>query len=269
MHLDWFSQLEAWPITLALVLAMALAALGGYRTGRRLQASSGDMGRGHFTAVQGSLIGLLALLLGFTFSMSTARYEMRRQLVMDDANALTGLYLKSSLLPESRRPEFQALLWQYVEVRTGLASAGRQPTMDELAGCLARAEDLHRQLWNSAREMARCEPPVRGADGLLSALVDALAVQRRRVYAFQSRVPSPIMALLIWAAITAAGAVGFSGGLGKYHGKPACILLTLLVGGTIYVILDLDRPQSGLIRVDQTPLLQVQEMLAREANQTR
>ena len=64
MHLSWFSQLEAWPVALALVLAMTLAALAGYRTGHRLQANSGDAGRGHFTAVQGSLIGLLALLLG-------------------------------------------------------------------------------------------------------------------------------------------------------------------------------------------------------------
>lgn len=266
MTLSWFSQLEAWPITLGLVLAMVVAAEGGFWTGRRLQVQSGDMGRGHFNAVQGSLLGLLALLLGFSFNMSMARYETRRQLVIDDANALSGLCLKGSLLPEGRREEFMALLRQYVGIRTDMILAGRQPTMVELTQHLAHAEDLHGQMWRLAREMAQCEPPVPGADGLLSSLAEALAVQRRRVFAFQSRVPGPITGLLFGAALTAAVSVGFSGGLGRHRGQPARILLTLLVSGTIYVILDLDRPQSGLIRVDQTPLLQVKEMLARDAD---
>ncbi|OPZ31312.1 MAG: hypothetical protein BWZ02_00272 [Lentisphaerae bacterium ADurb.BinA184] len=261
MHLSWFSQLEAWPVSLALVLAMPVAVSVGYRIGHRLREQTGDTGRGHFGAVQGSLLGLLALLLGFSFSMSTARYEVRRALVMEDANALTGLYLDSSLLPEPQRGQFRELLGQYVGVRTDPRLVQGRITVEALAAGLARAEELHRRMWELARDMLRASPTVPGAEGLLSALKDALSVHRRRVYAYESRVPGVIIALLFGAAVTSAGAVGYSGGLGRYHGWPASILLTVLVSGTIYVILDLDRPQSGLIRVDQTPLLQARAML--------
>ena len=78
-------------------------------------------GRFYSIAVQGSLLALLALLLGFTFNMSTQRYETRRRLVMDDANVLGVLWLQSSLLPEPQRSKFEPLLRQYIEARADAA----------------------------------------------------------------------------------------------------------------------------------------------------
>jgi hypothetical protein len=82
-----------------LLVATALAGEIGSSVGRRWQPRTDDARRGHIGSILGSLLGLLALLLGFTFAMTAARYDTRRQLVVNDANVLGGLYFQSSLLP--------------------------------------------------------------------------------------------------------------------------------------------------------------------------
>ena len=110
MRQSWlYHQNPVWIIA-ALLLAMMISAEVGFRLGRRLHSRSDDVRRGHFGSVLGSLLGLLALLLSFTFAMSANRYDVRRQLVGNDANALEGLYLQSSLLPETPRKSFKQLL---------------------------------------------------------------------------------------------------------------------------------------------------------------
>ena len=80
---------------------MALAGEIGCRLGRRWHPRTDEARIGHIRAILGSVLGLLALLLSFTFAMSAQRYNERRQLVVRDANVLDGLYLQSDLLPDA------------------------------------------------------------------------------------------------------------------------------------------------------------------------
>jgi hypothetical protein len=257
-------DLPSWELTLVLIAAMLLVAEIGYQVGRARHELLGDVGRGHFNAVQASLLALLALLLGFTFNMANVRFDARRQGVIDTANNLSAIGLRSGELPELVRTEFQRLLREYLAVQADAALAQRGVTPEELSARTVRANELHGQMWRIVRREAQGTSPPRVIEALAGQLTDTQSLLRRRIFAYLSRVPDDILLLLFAAAIGAAGVVGFSAGLGQHSGRLQTIALTVFVCGTIHVILELDRPVSG-VQVDQTPLLQLQAQWEREA----
>src|SRR5262245_25653666 len=101
-----------------LVVAAILAGLAevGYRVGLRLFTTKDEARRSQIGGVQGAVLGLLGLLLGFTFSMGVSRYELRRDMVLKEANTIGTTWLRAGLLPESHRVPARDLLRQYVDV---------------------------------------------------------------------------------------------------------------------------------------------------------
>jgi hypothetical protein len=264
MKTSWLYEQEPGWIVVVLLMAMTVSAEIGCTLGRRWQRRADEARRGHLSAVLGSLLGLLALLLSFTFAMSAARYDIRRQLVIADANVLSGLYLQSSLLPEAARRPFKQTLREYVDYRTGIALTHHKGSVAQLATLAVRAEALHGQMWQEVKSTAEGEPPAKIADTMLKGLIEALAIHRDRLFAYESRVPDPVIWLLLVGALTAMTVIGLAGGLGNHRGHPARIALSILLSGTIYVLLDLDRPQQGLIRVSQTPMRHLEQLLDRD-----
>ena len=128
---------------------------------------------------------------------------------------------------------------------------------------------LHQQMWDLVKGEMQTEKPARGVEGLVPQLTQAQGIFRRRVHAFQSRVSDSIILLLFSAAVAAGGVVGYSGGLGQHRATMQSTLLAIFVCGTIYVILDLDHPMSGFMRVDQTPMLQIKATLDRQAEASK
>lgn len=260
-------DLPSWTLTLALIAAMLLIAEIGYRIGRARHELLGDAGRGHFNAVQASLLALLALLLGFTFNMANVRFDARRQGVIDTANNLSALGLRSGELPEPQRTEFRGLLREYLAAQADAALIQRGVSPEELSARAARADVLLGQMWEIIRREAQGTNPPKLIETLAGQLNDAQSLLRRRIFAYLNRVPDQILILLFAAAAAAAagaaGVVGFSAGLGQHSGRLQTIALAVFVCGTIHVILDLDRPVSG-VQVDQTPLLQLQAQWERE-----
>jgi hypothetical protein len=264
MRLDWFHELPSSLVVLALMAAMMAAAEIGYRAGHRRHERTGETGRGHFSAVQASLLGLLALLLGFTFHMSSLRYQTRRELVMEDANGIAALDLRCRFLPEPTRKEFHQLLRQYVDVLVDATSLDRGAKREQMPQAIAQAEALHSQMCKLVRAAEPDDQLSWGTERMVSLLSEVLSIQRRRIEAYENRVPDTIIGLLFGAAIAAAGAVGYSGGLGKHRGVLASVMLTIFVSGTVYVILDLDQPRRGITQVNQTPMLRQKQLLDHE-----
>jgi hypothetical protein len=98
-------------------------------------------------------------------------------------------------------------------------------------------------------------------DDVLRGLIEVASSTERRINAFNGRVPGPIVWLLFGAATVGMAVIGFSAGLGNHRGFPARIALVVLICSTVYVIIDLDRPRRGLIKIDQTPLVQLKQMI--------
>ena len=138
-----------------------LAAVVGARVGRKLQARLSDPERFQLFGVQASLLGLLALLLGFSFAMGQTRYDVRRRLVVDEANAIGTSRLRAAAVPEPTGSEIQALLETYVESRLAIVRARtttpppsqRSPSR---SGCSARC-GRGRRAW---RKPSRARSPM-------------------------------------------------------------------------------------------------------------
>jgi hypothetical protein len=102
---EWLYGTNQLLISAVLMALLVLAAQVGYRTGAKPAFTMSDVGKSHLSTIFGGILGLLALLLGFTFAMSLSRYEHRKQLVTQEANALGTAYLRSQLLPEPEKKE--------------------------------------------------------------------------------------------------------------------------------------------------------------------
>jgi hypothetical protein len=269
MNSSWLYQLDTLWVVAALLVATALAGEAGAQIGRRWHPRLDEARRGHIGSVLGSLLGLLALLLGFTFSMTASRYDTRRQLVVNEANALWGLSMQGGLLPDPPRAEFKQLLGKYVDERAAIGRLQRDQTDSEIIEAAARSKSIQDQMWLVLKGAAETQPPVPIAATMMERLVEAAAIRRERIFSWESRVPDSIVWLLIFGALTVISVLGFLGGLGNHRGLPARIAVTLLFCGTLYVTLDLDKPHQGLIRVSQSPMLHLKQALERDDDSRR
>lgn len=260
MKSSWLYEQNSIWIVLTLLVGTAVVGEIGCRLGRRWHPRTDEARIGHIRAILGSVLGLLALLLSFTFAMSADRYNVRRELVVRDANALGGLYLQSDLLPEAPRKAFKQLLRQAVDLRAQIAFLHHDETNNETGQAMAHFERINEQMWEIIKALPESRSSLHTND-MFTGLINAMSIFRERMFSWESRVPDPVIWLLLLGALIAMGAIGFFGGLGNHRGLPARIAVTLLLCGTIYVVLDLDKPHQGIMRVSQSPMLHLKRIL--------
>ena len=264
---SWLHEQASWLVALVLAVGMMLASRVGNAVGMRRESRISEGGRGHFGGVQSALLGLLALLLGFTLTMADHRFEARRQLMLDDAVDLGSLNMRAGFLPAPRAAEFRQLLREYVDQHANAIHVTYQRESAEFLAEVERAEDLHRRMTEIVRAELQGGHPALGIEPMVEQLGDALAVHRRWITAMETQIPPAIFALLCGAAFAAAGIVGFSGGLSGHQAIVQSVLLTVFVTAIFFVIHDLDTPDHGLAQSERGPLLHLSELLKREAQQ--
>lgn len=259
MKSNWLYDTGALWIVAGLVAIMLLAFELAYRAGRRWHADTHNAGREVFVAIKVSVLGLLALLLAFAFGMAADRYAERQRLVTTEAITLHSLLLHGSLLPEPARTEFNEALRQLVDARLAFFIARQNLAAVEAA--IDRTEQLHGQLWRLVRKEILHDPPMRGVEGIIRVLNEEWSLHRQRVHAFENRVPEGVVLLLFAGAILALAAVGFAGGIANHRGTIGKWLLAVLLGATIFVILDLDRERRGVFEISQEPIIHLKGLL--------
>jgi hypothetical protein len=234
--------------------ALMLAATEvGFRLGRKSEAGTPAETWSPIATVEAALLGVLALLLGFTMSMAVSRFETRRQLVIDEANAIGTSLLRAQLLPPPEGPEIANLLRDYINVRAQYGTSGND--LARLDALHTQTELLQTEIWTRATAYAQKDPNPVKAGLLLQSLNEAIDLQAARWTAFQNRVPQNVISVNAASALLAAMLVGYSFGVnGRRNIFSTCVLalaITLVLG----VIIDLDRPRSGFIGASQQPIL--------------
>jgi hypothetical protein len=233
-------------ITIAIVLLSAEAGwrLGDYRRQRPEHEEEAPVG-----AMVGATIGLLALLLAFTFGMAASRYDTRRQLVLEEANAIGTTYLRAEMLPEPQQGNIRNLLREYAAMRVGGVTAIIRPEN------LAKSSALQDRLWADAVAVGRQNPDSIVVGLFIEALNHMIDTDAARVTAGRSRIPKTIWVVLYLVTILAMAAVGYEFGLTGERSWPVTILLALVFTAVILLVADLDLPQQGLLRVSQQAML--------------
>ena len=262
-----WERLNEWLITVPLSLLavgapilMTIAALAGValrksseRHGSKREAPAGEGLEG---VIVSAVLGLLALLIGFTFSIVLNRFETRRDLVLQEANSIGTTYLRAQLLEQPHRARVGRLLVTYLDNRLELARAQPGATGE----LLARNDRLITDLWSAtvAATPTIKDPGVSNA--FLVAMNNLIDLDTSRRVARSVHLPAEVFVVLLGFLIAASGMLGYLS-VGR-RGKVALALMILLVGLTLLLILDVDRPTSGGIREDQTPMEQLKASLA-------
>ncbi|HEY2744713.1 MAG TPA: hypothetical protein VGL86_08825 [Polyangia bacterium] len=242
-------------VAISLVLPLTLlSALIGIRIGRRIRGGLGDSERTQLFGVQASLLGLLALLLGFSFAMAETRYDLRKQLVIDESNAIGTARLRAGVIGDERGQKMQQLLDDYVVTRL---AGYRAPDDAGLRAAIDRSLQLQRELWARVTELGRERPQSLPVSLLMQSLNEVIDLHTKRVAAGRNHVPAPVLVMLLFVAAVTMGWVGAGAGIGYRRAAPTTLLLSLLISLVIGVIVDLDQPRGGLIRISQAPLAEL------------
>lgn len=203
-----------------------------------------------FGGYQGAIMGLMALLIGFTFGLSMDRYNVRRNLVVDEAIAVGAHYRRLYTLPEPQRTRLADALISYLDGRETFSEARSDRAM---AAAESRSELAAARLWiASAADLTGTKTPPEAGPvmGTTEAMIRA-GIMRRE--ALNARVPINVIRAMLVYAVIAAAFIGYGDKQGRRLVLPSTVQF-LLLALAISLILDLDTARTGVIRVDQGPM---------------
>jgi hypothetical protein len=257
-------SINEWVIALVLLVLLLLAAEIGYRQACKLRPKLNEAVITQVGTINGAIIGLLALLLAFTFAMALSRNDLRRDLVVEEANAIGTLYLRAGLLPESERSEIRGLLREYVDDRLDFYRAGVDE--NKLEQVNERTRQLQNRIWEAVPRVVQKDDRTVTAALFVDSLNTAFNFNAKRFEAMENHVPQGIFLLLFAVALMSATAVGYGSGIGKNRHRLATVMLCLIVVLVTAVIMDLDRPRRGLIKISQESMVRLRDALSKDAS---
>lgn len=249
--LDPFPLWTILPLTVAVLL---LAVESGYRFARYRHQRSAQEKETALGGMVGATLGLLAFMLAFTFGLAGSRFEARREVVLNEANAIGTTYLRGALLPDPMRTDARNLLREYVDVRL---QAVQQNNVNE---AIAKSEELLDQLWSTAVAAVQKErSPTTNL--FVTSLNEVIDLHATRLMRLRNRVPAVIWIVLYLLALLAMGMIGYQGGLSGAKRSLAVIALVLGFSSVMYLIADLDRPGQGMLQVNQEAMIDVRRSM--------
>jgi len=243
--------LDPVPILAIFVLFAILALFGyevGFRIGRWWQARTPGEQEGPTGTLVGSILALMAFLLAVTMSMAADRFDTRRGLVLQEANAIGTTFLRAGYLPAPANDEMRELVRQYAPLRIAPS------TVSQLQQNMAQSDVLLAEMWTIAEDVARTD----GNDVValfIESLNEVIDLDESRVIAgIYARVPETILLLLSVGAILSLVMLGYSSGITGRRSVLSAVVLVIALGAVLTLVIDLDRPRDGLIQVSQQPL---------------
>jgi hypothetical protein len=244
--------LIAFSITLGLFLGMLLFLDIGRRIGARRRAQDPEGAGAGTGAVDGAVFALLGLLVAFTFSGAAARFDTRRALIVEEANAIGTAYLRLDVAPASAQPALRDLFRRYVDSRLETYRKFRKLSdLDAAKAELAQSAKLQADIWNQAVAAGRLEgAPPAAAMLLLPALNQMIDITTTRTTAGQIHPPMVIFLMLFGLALASALLAGYGMAGGKSRDWLHMLAFAAVLALAIYVIIDIEYPRLGLIRVD-------------------
>lgn len=201
------------------------------------------------SAIEGSLFGLLGLLLAFTFSMSASRYDARKAIIVDEANDIGTALLRSDLYSDSLRNAFRNDFNNYIKARIDYYEAGRDTGL--ISKAKQRTNDFAALLWSKAATASKDPKNLAATNQMIPALNAMIDATTLREAAGKGRVPDSIVLLLFILSLSCSFFAGYVIPTNEKMEKITILGFILLTVVVIYVILDLDRPRRGIINMDE------------------
>ena len=239
---------QLWIVGLSLFMLMVVVRALAERIRRRRSRAAGEgLSQAGEGLIATSVVGLLSLLIAFTFSLALARHELRRTLVVVEANAIGVAYMRAQLLKEPYRTDLSNVIVSYAQVRqvSGELTGPAQLAAQE------HSEALQAPLWQRTAEAARMSDAPALANFLVQSVTRMIEVEGQRKAALAARIPQAVLVALMGFAVGVAGILGYVAAGAHAHRKRVSFVMFMLVTLAFLIILDLDRPGDGLITVSE------------------
>ncbi len=258
-------SIPLWSFFVICVLVTLLAIEVGLRLGGRRRRLAEHEQEGPVGTVAGATLGLLAFMMAFAFGVTASRFDTRKELLLDEVNAIGTAYLRAGLLQEPHRNETRRLLREYVDGRVEMARRrdSGEVTPAVLQESLARSEAIQDRLWSHAAAMAAVDRSSEIDALFISSLNEMFDLHTKRVVvSTQYRTPLVVWVVLIAVSMLAMASVGFQFGLAGRRSLQSNLVLALTFSAVMLLICDLDRPFHGWLTVSQQPMLDLQQKLS-------
>jgi hypothetical protein len=243
-----------------LFVVVLIAVFGAGEVGRLLGTRAVGRGGGNVSTLEGATLGLLALMIGFTFAMALSRFEARRDAVVNEANAIGTTALRARLLPEPNRSEALKLLREYAQARLEVTRSALNASV--LKNAIVRSNRIQETLWKNTIAVAATNQSIVPTGVFIQSLNEMIDNQAKRLAAVSNRVPNIVFLALYGVAIVAFAFVGYANGLEKRRVRLPTYLMGAIVASVILLVQDLDRPTAGFISASQQPMIDTIESMA-------
>ena len=247
--MSWMDRTPLSILELGFFVILLASVETGYRGYGRVKPKDGRQINGQEFLLSAA-VGLLALLMGFTFSLSLSRYEARRALVVQEANAIGTAWVGAQLVDEPYRGELSGLLKQYTDARVVWSDISAPQD-------LGPTRTLQDRLSIAVQHLVHGGTDPSVVRWVLDPLNEAFGVQAARTAARAARVPDRVLWVLMLYSVLSMVMLGYILAINGHRHNAATGLLLLLLTLAFGLILDLDRPNGGAILVSQRPLAEV------------
>lgn len=259
-YVQFLDNIPIWVLFIITTLLFSIASELGFHLGKfmheRLKKEQNPM----VGTILGASLGLLAFFLAFTFSMAGSRYDARKQLVLDETNAINTTYLRAKLLPKPYRKEFQDLLREYVDARAQIQTG----KMEIVKQVIVKSEALHNQLWSKVVTLTENSNYSGTTTLFIKSLNDVFDLHAKRINAgLRNRIPISIFATLYFVAFLAMAMMGYQAGLTGKRSPIAGLVLILTFAIVLALITDLERPRQEIFSVSQQTMVDLKNKLSR------
>lgn len=256
---QWLNVTPIPLVALILLTAMLLAAFAGMRIRQRKERLSTEEEPESDTQegfVISAVLGLLALILGFTFSLAVDRYDARRTLVLQEANAIGTSYLRAQLLEEPHRSRMSRIFKDYTENRVLL---GEAPATSNRAPLLQRNDELIKEMWSATAASFDSVRTLDFSTSLLESVNAVIDYDTARKAARFARVPIAVFMVLFLYVLATSAMLGYLAQTAR-NITHTTVFIGLLVM-SLLLIVDIDNPTSGLIWESQLPMRMLEQTL--------
>jgi len=228
---------------------------GVYRSKKIPAPDSGTIG-----TIVSAALGLLAFLLAFTFQIAVNRYTDRKEMLINEVTTIRTAYLRSGLVPEPYRSETRKYLVEYTDVRIELAK-----DISKLDRTMARSEQLLDTFWNYSERIAEQDRSSEAYSLYISSINDLIEKYNQRVtVSLEYRIPVSVLYTLCIITFLSTFSLGYQIGIAGRTSFRFSMLLAIIFATIILLILALDRPELGLTRFNQKPMLKLQQQLHKD-----
>ena len=241
-----FYLIDHWLITLAMLAILLVASEIGYRAGTSKRGMP-ESDRSLVSGTGAAMLGLLGLLLGFTIAMAVGRWDERREIIVEESNAIGTLWLRAGFLEEPVRDELRETLREYIDARIVLG--GNRDDLETWRTARAKSEMLHAQIWSAIEHTNRPGLSPAIMSSLIAAANELIDIHEMRLASIENYLPMSLLLLLVGVASVSTSFLAWSFGAGTHNSRKAVLMLGLLIAAVLLLIMDLNRPQRGMISI--------------------